>query len=97
VFWFNTFFIDMHLLQQRTYHQRSSSHKLAESKLTDHPDHLPSDRHSSSTSSDLAMMNPPRKSGHHRNRSGTPATDSVSVPKSKSKQRATSPSASMLY
>lgn len=100
MFWFNTFFIDMHLLQQQTYHQRSSSHKQ-----TDYPDQPPSsDRHSSTTSSDssLHLIKRPHGGGHQRNRSGTPAMDSASGTKSKIKQprdkdRATSPSASMYY
>ena len=76
VFWFNTFFIDMHLQQQHQYPERPSrsSYKSSVNNGGSSADY----RHPS-TSSELTPTTPAiaiTKKGHHRQRSDTPIASS---------------------
>jgi len=100
VFWFNTFFIDMHLLQQQQPNatSRSSHHHHHHHKTTS--DNGSVDHRSPSTSSDqqhlgtAAAIALSKMKGHQRHRSDTPLGSGGKPPKSHNSKRAMSPSTS---
>ena len=101
VFWFNTFFIDMHLLQQSntTPRDRPSSHHKNTSNNVGNSDHR---NPSTSSEAGTSAVTPHghgshRSKGHHRQRSDTPGAPGGRSSKShhpSQYQRAMSPSTS---
>ena len=102
VFWFNTFFIDMHLLQQSntTPRDRPSSHHKNTANNVGNSDHRnPSTSSEAGTSAVTSHGHGSHRSskGHHRQRSDTPGAPGGRSSKSHHPshyQRAMSPSTS---
>lgn len=98
VFWFNTFFVDMHLLQQQsnaTTSRPPSNHRTTANNVGGSDHRNPSVSSEAGTSSVTSHGSHSRSKGHHRQRSDTPGAPGGKSSKSHHSshhQRAISPS-----